>query len=184
MADVDTNTCHRGTDAGSEDHWYREHGASGQITLACRSSTMHQTSKQLSQTGMEIVMLVRRILPAALAVGALLGATAPGASASTLPTPTFGLPTGAFPPPGYAWSSPPLDGNAGAVGSGSGGICGSSSATQGGIGGSTAGGTTAQVCLGPGALSFVGPSIGEVSSIVGPTIIGPANNVNVIQSAG
>jgi hypothetical protein len=33
-------------------------------------------------------------------------------------------------------------------------------------------------------LSFVGPSIGEVSSIVGPTIIGPANNINVVESAG
>jgi hypothetical protein len=70
------------------------------------------------------------------------------------------------------------------VGSGSGGICGSSTASQGGIGASTAGGTTAQVCLGPGALSFVGPAIGQISSIVGPTIIGPASNINVIQSAG
>jgi hypothetical protein len=130
------------------------------------------------------MMLVRRILPAALAVGALLGATAPGAGASTLPTPVFGWPAGAWPSPSSAWNLPALDANAGAVGAGSGGICGSSSATQGGIGGSTAGGTTAQVCLGPGALSFVGPSIGEVSSIIGPTIIGPANNINVVQSAG
>ena len=126
--------------------------------------------------------LVRRILPAALAVGAVLGATAPAASASTLPTPTFGWP--ALTTASYPWSVPPLDGNAGAVGSGSGGICGSSTATQGGIGASTAGGTTAQVCLGPGALSFVGPAIGEISSIVGPTIIGPASNINVVQSAG
>jgi hypothetical protein len=130
------------------------------------------------------VILVRRILPAALAIAAVLGATAPGASASSLPTPAFGWPAGGSPSPTYAWNFPPLDANAGAVGSGSGGICGSSSATQGGIGGSTAGGTTAQVCLGPGALSFVGPAIGEVSSIVGPTIIGPASNINVIQSAG
>jgi hypothetical protein len=33
-------------------------------------------------------------------------------------------------------------------------------------------------------LSFVGPAIGQVSSIVGPTIIGPAANISVIQSAG
>jgi hypothetical protein len=130
------------------------------------------------------VMLVRRILSAALVGGAVLGAAAPGASAAAPATPTVGLPTGALPSPGYAWSFPPLDGNAGAVGAGSGGICGSTSASQGGIGDGTAGGTTAQVCLGPGALSFVGPSIGQVSSIVGPTIIGPAANINVIQSAG
>jgi hypothetical protein len=33
-------------------------------------------------------------------------------------------------------------------------------------------------------LSFVGPAIGQISSIVGPTIIGPASNISVIQSAG
>ena len=130
------------------------------------------------------MMLVRRILPAALAVGAMLGATAPAASAGIPSTPAFKLPAGALLSPTYASNFPALDLSAGAVGSGSGGICGSSSATQGGIGASTAGGTTAQVCLGPGALSFVGPAIGQVSSIVGPTIIGPAANINVVQSAG
>ena len=125
------------------------------------------------------MMPVRRILPAALAVGALLGATAPVASASITPPPAFGLPTAAF-----ASNFPTFDWSAGAVGSGSGGICGTSTATQGGIGASTAGGTTAQVCQAPGALSFVGPAIGQISSIVGPTIIGPASNVNVVQSAG
>ena len=130
------------------------------------------------------MILVRRILPVALAVGALLGVTTPAASASISPTPAFALPTGALASPAYPSSFAAFDWSAGAVGSGSGGICGSSTATQGGIGASTAGGTTAQVCLGPGALSFVGPAIGEVSSIVGPTIIGPASNINVIQSAG
>jgi hypothetical protein len=130
------------------------------------------------------MMLVRRILPAALAIAALLGATAPGASASTLPTPVFGLPAGALPWSGYPWSLPALGGDVGAIGAGSGGICGDSSASQGGGGNGNAGGTANQVCLGPGALSFIGPSIGEVSSIVGPTIIGPASNISVIQSAG
>jgi hypothetical protein len=128
-------------------------------------------------------MLIRRILSAALAVGGLLGATAPGASASTLPTPV-GFQSGALPSLGDAWNFPVLGRNVGAVGAGSGGICGSSSASQGGGGSGTAGGTTAQVCLAPGALSFVGPSIGQISSIVGPTIIGPASNITVIQSAG
>jgi hypothetical protein len=129
-------------------------------------------------------MLVRRILSVALVGGTVLSAAAPGASASALATPSVGLPTGVLPSADYASAFPPLDGNAGAVGAGSGGICGSTSASQGGIGDGTAGGTTAQVCLAPGALSFVGPAIGQVSSIVGPTIIGPAANINVIQSAG
>ena len=129
-------------------------------------------------------MLIRKILSAALAVGALLGATAPGASASTLPTPAFGFQSGALPSLAYAWNFPILGQNVGAVGAGSGGICGSSSASQGGGGSGNAGGTTAQVCLAPGALSFVGPSIGQISSIVGPTIIGPASNISVIESAG
>lgn len=130
------------------------------------------------------MMLVRRILPAVLAIAALLGATAPAASASTFPTPVFGLPAGALSWSGYPWSPPTLGGNLGAVGAGSGGLCGDSSASQGGGGNGNAGGTANQVCLGPGGLSFVGPSIGQVSSIVGPTIIGPASNISVIQSAG
>lgn len=130
------------------------------------------------------MMLIRRILSAALAIGALLGATAPGAGASTLPTPAFASQLGALPSLGYAWNFPALGQNVGAVGAGSGGICGSSTASQGGGGSGNAGGTTAQVCLAPGALSFVGPSIGQISSIVGPTIIGPASNITVIQSAG
>ena len=130
-----------------------------------------------------MMKLVRRILPAALTFAALLGATAPAASASTLPTPGFGLPAGALPWLDYP-SLPALGGDFGAVGAGSGGICGDSSASQGGGGAGNAGGTANQVCLAPGSLSFVGPSIGQVSSIIGPTIIGPASNISVIESAG
>src|ERR1700753_4029012 len=112
------------------------------MELAWRSSTMGKTPRPRKRT--EAMMLIRRILSAALVVGALLGATAPGASASTLPTPAFGFPPGALPSLAYAWNFPVLGQNVGAVGAGSGGICGSSSASQGGGGSGTAGGKTAQ----------------------------------------
>jgi hypothetical protein len=122
----------------------------------------------------------RRVLVAALAVAATLGAAVPAASASTFPTPHFAFPTGGFSlPVGFGF---PTDvATAGGTVAGPAGPCGSTSASQGN--GSVAG-TTAQTCLGAGGLSFVGPAIGQISSIVGPTIIGPTNGVVVIQSAG
>jgi hypothetical protein len=42
---------------------------------------------------------------------------------------------------------------------------------------------TNQQCLGAG-LSFVGPSIGQIATVIGPTIIGPAVVGTSIQSAG
>jgi hypothetical protein len=49
-------------------------------------------------------------------------------------------------------------------------------------GNGTAGGTTAQTC---GALlSFVAPSIGEIASVMGPTIIGSTVLAPVTVSAG
>jgi hypothetical protein len=39
------------------------------------------------------------------------------------------------------------------------------------------------VCQGAG-LSFIGPAIGQVATVIGPTIIGPVANVNVAVSAG
>lgn len=44
-------------------------------------------------------------------------------------------------------------------------------------------GTEAKVCLGAG-LAFVGPAVGQVSSVVGPTIIGPGVVGQVIVSSG
>jgi hypothetical protein len=40
-----------------------------------------------------------------------------------------------------------------------------------------------QQCLGAG-LSFVGPAIGQIATVIGPTIIGPANIGTTVVSAG
>ena len=115
-----------------------------------------------------------RLFVSALMVTPALGGSAPAAIASTTPAPHFAAPPG-FPVGGGAAT---LRGAA----AGDGGICGAPSASQGN--GASVAGTAAQVCLAPGSLSFVGPAIGQVSSIVGPTIIGPTVGVSVIQSAG
>ncbi|MDB5064899.1 MAG: hypothetical protein JWM18_1333 [Chloroflexi bacterium] len=47
--------------------------------------------------------------------------------------------------------------------------------------GATAG-TEAKVCQGSG-LSFVGPAVGQVATVIGPTVIGPAQ-VSAVVSAG
>jgi hypothetical protein len=132
------------------------------------------------------MMPFRTVVVSALAVGAALSAGVPAASASTLPSfamPQFTVPTTAFAFPAGGFSSPVSAVGAGLGGAASNGgdLCGSSSAQQGGNGPTA--GTTAQVCQG-GGLSFVGPAIGQISSIVGPTVIGPAVGVTVIQSAG
>ena len=41
-----------------------------------------------------------------------------------------------------------------------------------------------QVCAGVGDLAFIGPSSGQIASVVGPTIIGPAVGVQAVASAG
>lgn len=130
------------------------------------------------------MMPFRRLLVSALAAGAALSVGAPAASASTLAMPQYTFPTAgfAFPHATFSWPASAVVAAAGANAAGDGGVCGSSSAQQGGNG--PVGGTAAQVCLGAGGLSFVGPSVGQISSIVGPTIIGPAVGVTVIQSAG
>jgi hypothetical protein len=45
-----------------------------------------------------------------------------------------------------------------------------------------AGATQSQVC--GAALSFVGPSVGQVATVIGPTIIGGVVNAPVMVSAG
>jgi hypothetical protein len=47
--------------------------------------------------------------------------------------------------------------------------------------GSTAG-TEAKVCQGSGPV-FIGPAVGQVAAVIGPTVIGPAQ-VNAVVSAG
>jgi hypothetical protein len=128
-------------------------------------------------------MPFRKVVASALAVGAALGVGVPAASASTLPMPDFTLPTAGFLFPGGTPTFPAAPGIAGQSASGNnGGACGASTANPGQLG--PVGGTAAAVCLAPGGLSFVGPAIGQISSIVGPTIMGPAVGVTVIQSAG
>ena len=41
-----------------------------------------------------------------------------------------------------------------------------------------------QVCAGAGNLTFIGPATGQIASVVGPTIIGPAVGVQAVASAG
>jgi hypothetical protein len=59
------------------------------------------------------------------------------------------------------------------------GLCGASVAG----GGGTTGYTASQNCLGSG-LVFVGPAIGQIASVIGPTIISPGFTGTVNVSAG
>lgn len=105
----------------------------------------------------------RTIVAAALASTALAGAGASAANAATVPIPSSGMDTNTS--------------GAGPVRSGD---CGSSSGAedQGGTGG-----TNTYMCLGAG-LTFVGPQIGQIASVIGPTIISPGFTGNVVVSAG
>ena len=48
--------------------------------------------------------------------------------------------------------------------------------------GATAG-TENKICMGSG-LVFIGPSVGQVAALIGPTVIGPAQIGNAVVSAG
>jgi hypothetical protein len=48
----------------------------------------------------------------------------------------------------------------------------------------TVGGTENEICQGGGGLAFVAPAIGQVATVVGPTIIGPSQTGNVVVSPG
>ncbi|HTE61129.1 MAG TPA: hypothetical protein VK631_12320 [Solirubrobacteraceae bacterium] len=108
---------------------------------------------------------LRKSLVAALAAGAVLAAGAPAADANPI-APGFGVgvPIVASPGPGFSAAGP----------------CSDSRGTEG------QGGTARisnQVCMGSG-LSFVGPAVAQIASVVGPTIIGPSAVGTVIVSAG
>jgi hypothetical protein len=115
----------------------------------------------------------RRLLAAAAATSAFaLAGPVAGASAAVLP----GLPTtlpGALPVPTL-----PLAGNA--VGGNQIGTAGCVGTNRPSVGGNN-GSTSAQTC--GATLSFSGPQIGQISSIVGPTIIG-SPLAKVVVSAG
>jgi hypothetical protein len=44
-----------------------------------------------------------------------------------------------------------------------------------------AAGTVAKVCQG-GGLVFIGPAVGQVAAVIGPTVIGPAQVVGVVSA--
>jgi hypothetical protein len=114
-----------------------------------------------------------RVFVAAVAVAGGLASAAAGApaqaSAATFPSWSFPASVNGF--------APPL--GDGGVGSRN-GACGSSSGAE-GQGGT--GGTNAYTCLGAG-LVFVGPAIGQIASVIGPTIIGPGVVGSINVSAG
>jgi hypothetical protein len=98
----------------------------------------------------------RQLVATALAALAALAIAAPvaGASAGTTRLPLAGVPFGGVP------GAVPLD----AVN------CGT--ATSLGLD-AGAGGIETKVCAGTGPV-FIGPSVGQVATVIGPTIIGPA----------
>jgi hypothetical protein len=121
---------------------------------------------------------IRVYLAAAAVAGGLAAsgaATTASASAATLPT----LPSLAswnFPAAINGFAPPLGDGGVGSRD----GVCGSSSGAEGQ--GGTAG-TNAYTCVGAG-LVFVGPAIGQIASVIGPTIIGPGYVGAINVSAG
>jgi hypothetical protein len=109
-------------------------------------------------------MLMRRTAVAVALAAATLAVGVPAAGASTLPA-SGGL-------PGIATSAPALPGNVA-------GPCG----TVSNEGQGRASGNEASVCQGAG-LAFIGPSVGQVANIMGPTIISPGFTGTIIQTTG
>ncbi|MDX6644646.1 MAG: hypothetical protein QOK40_373 [Miltoncostaeaceae bacterium] len=108
-----------------------------------------------------------------LAAIALLALGAPVASAGAAPVGGFSMP-----PVPAMLSRVPLASPAG-YGELAAPVCGTS---QGAFGLGHVG-STILTCQGSG-LTFVGPSVGQVASVIGPTIIGPAFIGSSIVSAG
>jgi hypothetical protein len=120
---------------------------------------------------------IRRHLLAAMIAMSVLAVAAPvsGAGAQTLPVglPGIGAGLGGLPSVGATiGTSTGVGGQAGSFG------CGSNTPSTNG----PAGGTTNQAC--GSVLSFIGPSVGEIASVVGPTIIGSTVIGQVSVSAG
>jgi hypothetical protein len=116
------------------------------------------------------MLSIPRAVALVLAASIVLGvASASSAAAATTPASTF-------PIQGIPQFNALPGGGAGAAA----GPCGSSSAS---IGPGATAGTSAQVC-GAG-LTYIGPAIGEVASVIGPTVIGPAViGVSVVSAGG
>jgi hypothetical protein len=108
---------------------------------------------------------IRKHLAVAIAAIGVLAVAAPGASAVGF--------TG-FPVPAGGLAPSPIGGNAGAPAP-----CGRATAN----GQGSTGTADPQVCQGAG-LVFVGPSTGQIATVIGPTIIGPAVIGSSVVSAG
>jgi hypothetical protein len=116
---------------------------------------------------------IRGVHVATLGACAALAVGAPEASAYTLPP----IPT-ALDGLGGLGNLGPIGNNPAVAGA-----CGTPTGAE-GQGGT--GGTSAQACLGAG-LSFIGPQVGQIASVIGPTIISPGfvgNNIVVAAGNG
>jgi hypothetical protein len=120
------------------------------------------------------MMRLRKPLIVALGATAALAVAAPAAHASTLPAYHFSMPTAfaGFKGTPVALSTP--------VGLPAGGACTTPTGVE---GQGRTGGNDIYSCMGAG-LSFVGPSIGLISTVIGPTIISPGFAGSVIVSGG
>jgi hypothetical protein len=119
----------------------------------------------------------RTLLAAALVAAAVLAAGAPAAGASTIPIGRFPFLAGY---PRYQ-AAPPLRA---APFAGTSPVSGPCSSAEGGDGRQGSTGSVLNVACAGGGLVFIGPSIGQVATVIGPTIIGPAVIGSVIVSAG
>jgi hypothetical protein len=119
----------------------------------------------------------RTLIAAPLVAAALLAAGAPAAGASTIPTYSFpflaGLPHYQAAPPVRAV---PFAGTST--------VSGPCSSAEGGDGRQGSTGSVLNVICSGGGLTFIGPSVGQIASVIGPTIIGPAVIGSIVVSAG
>jgi hypothetical protein len=106
--------------------------------------------------------LIRKRAMAVLGAIALTGAAAPTAHAQVLPTAGLGA---GLPAASGVGASP----------------C---ATTVTGLIGGSPGTPLISVCQAPGALSFIGPTIGQIATTIGPITIGPAVIGQQVVSAG
>ena len=118
--------------------------------------------------------LPRTSIVATLVATAALATTGPSARAQSVVGP------GTLPGVGATPGALGYGGGGDTMASGAAGPCGTA---NGNIDQGPAGQQVTQVCQGSG-LTFVGPSIGQVATVIGPTIISPAFNGAVNVSAG
>jgi hypothetical protein len=134
---------------------------------------MHAMTRRTGRT-----VAYRGPVVAALAVLAVLTAGLAPVSASTVPSRGFGLPLGLMGSgvtPAFGAVPVAADPNGNSLGA-----CN----TQIGVEGQGPPGSIEdKVCMGAG-LSFIGPSIGQIATVIGPTTIGPAFIGTSVATAG